>query len=206
MSHATQVGPDTVVTLAYTLYGEDGEVIESTGEGDPGLEYVHGYGQIVPGLERAVEGMVAGQERSVVVQPADAYGDYDDEGVFEVSREDFPEPDQVKVDDEFVAEGDDGDQLALRVVEIRPEGFLVDANHPLAGENLKFDLEVLDVRPATAAEIAEAEEALDEGEGGCCDDPSHHHGEGDDHADHAASDVVPLGRKPAKTPPTGGAT
>lgn len=198
MSLATQVGPDTVVTLAYTLYGEDGEVIESTGEGDPGLEYVHGYGQIVPGLESAVEGMIAGQERSVVVQPADAYGDYDDEGVFEVSREDFPEPDQVKVDDEFVAEGDDGDQLALRVVEIRPEGFLVDANHPLAGETLRFEVKIVGVRPATEDEIAKAEAELEEDEA-CCGDPSHHHDHDHDHA-HEGDELVTLKRGPGHGP------
>ena len=81
MSLTTQVGPDTVVTLAYTLFGEDGEVIEKTGEGEPGLEYVHGYGQIVPGLERAVEGMSAGQERSVVVPASAVHVDSAGEGV-----------------------------------------------------------------------------------------------------------------------------
>lgn len=184
MSLSTQVGPDTVVTLAYTLFGEDGEVIEKTGEGEPGLEYVHGYGQIVPGLERAVEGMSVGQERSVVVPPEEGYGDYDDEGVFEVAREDFPNPERVEVDDEFVAEGPDGDSLALRVVEIRPEGFLVDANHPLAGETLRFQVRVLSVRPATDDEIAKAEAEIEEDDA-CCGDPSHHHDhdhEGHDHA------------------------
>jgi len=174
MTLATQVGPDTFVTLAYTLYDEEGEVIERTGADDP-LTYVHGYGQIVPGLERALEGMARGATRSVVVPPEEAYGEYDDEGFFEVPRSEYPELGEVEVDDELVAEGPHGEEIVMRVVGVTDELLMVDANHPLAGTTLRFEIEILDVRPATEEEIADAEEELEllaEG----CDDPTHDHG------------------------------
>ena len=196
MSLATQVGPDTHVTLAYTLYGEDGEIIEKTDAGEP-VTYVHGYGQIVPGLERGLEGLTQGQKRTVQVKPEDGYGEYDDEGVFEVDPSEFPDPKAIQVDDEFLAESPDGDSLALRVVEVRDDAVVVDANHPLAGVALKFEVEVLDVRAATAEEIAEAEAELEEDDA-CCDDPDHDHG----HEHGEAAPLVGLGKKPTSGQPS----
>lgn len=174
MTLATQVGPDTFVTLAYTLYDEEGEIIESTSADDP-LTYVHGYGQLVPGLERALEGLKVGEKRSIVVPPEEGYGEYDDEGFFEVPREEYPELGDAQVDDEVVAEGPHGEEVVMRVVGVSDEIISLDANHPLAGTQLRFDVQILDVRAATEEEIAEAEEDLelfDEG----CDDPTHDHG------------------------------
>jgi FKBP-type peptidyl-prolyl cis-trans isomerase SlyD len=160
MNLGTQIGPDTFVKLAYTLYGEDGEEIDRTDDLTP-LAYLHGYGQIVPGLERGVEGMSKGDSRSVVVPAAEGYGEYDDEAVFEVDRSDFPRPDEVAAGAEFVAESDDGDGIPLTVLEVKTDCCLVDANHPLAGETLRFEVTVLDVRPATDGEIRKAEQALE---------------------------------------------
>jgi FKBP-type peptidyl-prolyl cis-trans isomerase SlyD len=159
MTYGMQVGPDTFVTLAYTLYGEDGEVIDRTDEEQP-LSYLHGYGQIVPGLERGIEGMSKGDRRSIVVQAEDGYGEYDSEMVFEVDKSDFPRPDQVAVGDEFVAESDGEEAVSMTVVEVHEDSCLVDTNHPLAGEVLRFEVTVLDIRPATDGEIRKAEEAL----------------------------------------------
>ena len=159
MPFGMQVGPDTFVTLAYTLYGEDGEVIDRTDDEIP-LSYLHGYGQLVPGLERGLEGMSKGDLRSVVVQAHEGYGEYDPEAVFEVDKTDFPRPSEIAVGDEFVAESDDGDAISLTVVEVNEESCLVDTNHPLAGEVLRFEVTVLDVRPATDGEIKKAEETL----------------------------------------------
>jgi FKBP-type peptidyl-prolyl cis-trans isomerase SlyD len=161
MTYGMQVGPDTFVTLAYTLYGEDGEVIDRTDDEEP-LSYVHGYGQLVPGLERGMEGMSKGDLRSVVVPAKDAYGEYDSEAIFEVDKSEFPRPGEVAVGDEFFAESDDGEGVELTVVEVHDETCLVDANHPLAGEDLRFEVTVLDVRPATDGEIRKAEGALAE--------------------------------------------
>jgi FKBP-type peptidyl-prolyl cis-trans isomerase SlyD len=159
MTFGMQVGPDTFVTLAYTLYDEDGDVIDQTDAEEP-LSYLHGYGQLVPGLERGIEGMGKGDLRSVVVPAKDGYGEYDPEGVFEIERNDFPQPSEVAVGDEFVAESDDGHGISLTVLEVNGDSCIVDTNHPLAGEVLRFDVTVLDVRAATDGEIKKAEAAM----------------------------------------------
>lgn len=179
MPAGMQIGPDTFVTLSYTLYDEDGDVIDSTDEDEP-LSYMHGYGQIVPGLERGLEGRSKGDARTVEVSAADGYGEYDPEAVFEIDRSEFPRPDEVAVGDEFVAESEDGEGIPLTVLEVKGDSCVVDANHPLAGEKLRFEVTVLDVRAATDGEIRKAEEALEAEE---CDHEEH-------------GDLVPLGRKP----------
>ena len=159
MTFGMQVGPDTFVTLAYTLYDEDGDVLDRTDDEEP-LSYLHGYGQLVPGLERGIEGMTKGALRSVVVQPADGYGEYEPEAVFEIERSDFPRPHEIAAGDEFVAESDDGQGIALTVLEVNGDSCIVDTNHPLAGEVLRFEVTVLDVRAATDGEIRKAEQAM----------------------------------------------
>jgi len=159
MSPATQVGPDTFVTLAYTLYDEDGDVLDCSDEEAP-LSYLHGYGQIVPGLERALEGMVRGNERSVIVAPEDGYGEYDPEAVLEIDRTDFPAGGEVSVGDQFLADSDDGETVPMTILEVKADACIVDTNHPLAGETLRFEITVIDVRPATDRELADAEQVL----------------------------------------------
>ena len=159
MTFGMQVGPDTFVTLAYTLYDEDGDVLDRTDDDQP-LSYLHGYGQLVPGLERGIEGMTKGQLRSVVVQPGDGYGEYEPEAVFEIERSDFPRPGEIAAGDEFVAESDDGQGIALTVLEVKGDSCIVDTNHPLAGEVLRFEVTVLDVRAATDGEIRKAEQTM----------------------------------------------
>jgi FKBP-type peptidyl-prolyl cis-trans isomerase SlyD len=159
MNYSTQVGPDAYVTLAYTMYGEDGDVLDSTDEDEP-LTYLHGYGQIIAGLERRLEGMVRGDERSVTIPPAEAYGEYHREAVLEVEKSDFPDPASIVVGDEYMAEADDGEMLPMTVIEVNDDHCIVDTNHPLAGETLRYEVTVLDVRPATDHEIRAAEEAL----------------------------------------------
>jgi FKBP-type peptidyl-prolyl cis-trans isomerase SlyD len=179
------VGPDTVVTLSYTLFDEQGEAVDGVPASDP-LVYVHGYAQILPGLEKALTGLRAGDKKELTVEAADAFGEHDEEGIFEVDKEDFPDASEVTVGDEFVAQGPDGEPLAMRVVEIRAEGFLVDTNHPLAGKRVRFAVEVASVRAAEEAEIAEAQAELEEhvhGEG--C---GHDHGDGHHHHHHAHAD------------------
>jgi FKBP-type peptidyl-prolyl cis-trans isomerase SlyD len=159
MHFDTQVGPDTFVTLAYTLYGEDGDVLDSADPEEP-LSYLHGYGQLIAGLERRLEGMVSGDARSVVLPPGEGYGEYHREAVLEVERADFPDPASIAVGDEYVAESDDGEMLSMTVLEVNEDNCIVDTNHPLAGETLRYEVTVLDVRPATDSEIRAAEEAI----------------------------------------------
>jgi FKBP-type peptidyl-prolyl cis-trans isomerase SlyD len=180
------IGPDTVVTLSYVLFDEHGESVDLATEAEP-MTYVHGYGQIVPGLERALTGLHAGDRREIVVEPEEAFGEHEDDGVFEVDRADFPDPGEVELGDEFVAQGPDGEPLAMRVVEILSDGFRVDTNHPLAGQTVRFEVHVSGVRAASEDEIAEAQaelEGIAEGDHeGCSCGHEHADGEGGDHAE-----------------------
>jgi FKBP-type peptidyl-prolyl cis-trans isomerase SlyD len=194
---ALPVASDTFVTLSYVLFDERGEAVDRATEESP-LEYVHGYAQIVPGLERCLEGMVAGERRAFTIDSAEAFGDRDDEAVFEVDKADFPEG-EVGMGDEFVAEGPDGEPIAMRVVEVLDDAYVVDTNHPLAGQRVRFEVAVSAVRLASEDEIARAqtelEERLEDHDGACCEHDGPH-----DHADHAPHDhddgLLRLSRKP----------
>jgi len=157
------VEPNARVVLRYTLRSEDDDVLD-TSEGPDGepIVYVHGYGMLVPGLERALAGLRAGDTREVVVPPEEGYGEHDEELVMEVDRKEMPRPEAVAVGDELVAENEEGDEAILRVVEVSPEAVVLDGNHPLAGATLRYSVTVEDVRAATADEIAEAAEAFDD--------------------------------------------
>ncbi len=150
-----RIGKDAYVVLDYVLYDEDGDVLEATDdEGGRPIGFVWGYGTLVPGRERAIQGMAAGETRDVEVAPDDAYGQHDPDLERWVDRSDLP--DDLALDDELVGEDAAGEELTLRVVEIEGDAVLLDANHPLAGEPLRFDVMVRAVRPATPAEIADA--------------------------------------------------
>lgn len=156
------IQPNSHVVLEYTLHDENGELLDSSSAagGEP-IVYVHGYGMIVPGLEAALAGMRAGETKEVVVPPEDAFGDQDPELVLEIDRSDCPKPDDVKPGDEMVAESPDGDEAVMRVVEVKQDTVVVDANHPLAGKTLRYSVYVREVRPATDEEIADAAAAFE---------------------------------------------
>ena len=141
-----------VVRMHYILTDEGGEVLDRSGPGGP-LEYLHGYGAIVPGLERALEGVESGHKATVRVAPEDAYGPYDPGAVFEVPREAFPEGVDLRPGLEVESDTPDG-PLTFVVSKLTPGGAILDANHPLAGKTLQFDVEIVDVRDATPEEIA----------------------------------------------------
>lgn len=149
---SAEIGPGMRVRIHYTLRDGRGNLLEST-DGDDPHEFVWGFGVIVPGLEKALEGSRPGDVVNVSVPPEDAYGFRDDTDVFEVDRGEFPDPTAVVVGQEFTAEGDDGTTLAMRVVELHDDHVVVDANHPLAGETLNFQVRVVDVREATPDEV-----------------------------------------------------
>lgn len=145
---------DAYVVLDYVLYDDDGDVIEATDdEGGRPIGFVHGYGTLVAGLEDAIVGMTDGDTKEVAVPPEQGYGRHDESLEHWVDRSDFP-PD-VALDDEFEAEDGRGEQITLRVVEVADDALLVDANHPLAGETLRFEVMIRSVRPATAAELGD---------------------------------------------------
>lgn len=148
------VSKDTVVSFHYTLKNSKGEVLDSS-EGREPLVYLHGYGQIVPGLESALVGKVAGGDRfSVVVQPEDGYGVRHDELVISVPKEQWTLPDSVGVDEVIELQANNGERTLARIIEISSDSVTLDANHPLAGEALHFEVQLTAVRAATKEEIS----------------------------------------------------
>src|SRR5688572_29964847 len=117
---------------------------------------------IVPGLEVGIIGLKVGEEKEVVVSPDEGFGEHDEELVLEVDRADFPRPAEVQVGDEMVAESPEGEEAIMRVVEVKDDTVVVDANHPLAGKTLRYKVKVREIREGTEAEIAEAARAFDE--------------------------------------------
>lgn len=146
-----KIAKDCVVTLDYTLTDEDGEILDSS-EGDEPLVYLHGHGDIVPGLERALNGHQVGDQVDVDVSPEDGYGDWDEDLVDVVGKEDFDDPEELEVGAQFEVDTDEGVRVAT-VIEMEGEDITVDLNHPLAGMNLHFAVKVLDVRAASAEEL-----------------------------------------------------
>ncbi len=159
-----KIANDMAVAIHYTLTDNDGEVLDSSIGGEP-LEYLQGHDNIIPGLENALLDCVVGDKKVVVVQPADGYGEHDEELVQEVPREMFSGIDVIEVGMEFQVEGPHGPQF-VEVVKVDADNITVDGNHGLAGKVLNFDVEVVAVRAAT-------EEELDHGH--IHGDGCHHH-------------------------------
>jgi FKBP-type peptidyl-prolyl cis-trans isomerase SlyD len=147
------VGKDTVVTFHYTLKNKSGEVLDSS-EGSNPLVYLHGYSQIVPGLEDALVGKTTGASLQVTVDPADGYGERREEMVITLPRKQSNLPEDIEVDYIVELVSPDGDELPARVVKLTETEITLDANHPLAGETLFFDIQLTDVRVATAEEVS----------------------------------------------------
>lgn len=117
------------------------------------MAYLHGYASIVPGLEKALEGKTSGEKLEVTVPPVEAYGLRDERRMGQVDRSIFPEGAEIKPGMRFRASSQHGSDLVV-VVAVDGDTITVDANHPLAGETLKFNVTIREVRPATAEEIA----------------------------------------------------
>ncbi|HMT21351.1 MAG TPA: peptidylprolyl isomerase [Promineifilum sp.] len=148
------VADGLVVSLAYTLRLDDGEEIDSATSDDP-LVYLHGAQNIIPGLEQALTGMKIGDARSVTVQPVDAYGEFDEEAFELVPYDAFPA--DVDLEEGMglqMVDGETGRQVEAFISELLDDGALLDLNHPLAGEILHFNVEVVGLRRATTDEIA----------------------------------------------------
>lgn len=146
-----QISPNKVVSIHYTLKNDAGQVLDSS-EGREPLSYLQGAGNIVPGLEKALEGKSAGEKVDVKVAPEEGYGPRHDGLVQDVPRDAFQGVDEVKPGMQFHAQGPSG-PLVVTVIESDAETIKVDGNHPLAGETLHFDVEVTDVREATEEEM-----------------------------------------------------
>jgi len=156
MSSSTyQLGPGMWARLGYQVFDAEGEPVET---GDSELCCLIGYGVLFPALEDKLEGLSQGASRSVVLKPEQAFGLRNPEAQVEVDRSDFP--DDVAAGDCYEAEDEEGRPVLLQVLDVSAEGVLVDSNHPLAGQSLRFEVEAREVRPATDAELSEAEARL----------------------------------------------
>jgi FKBP-type peptidyl-prolyl cis-trans isomerase SlyD len=158
------IAQNSVVTIHYTLKDDAGEVIDSSREGDP-IAYLHGHGNLVPGLERELEGKSTGDKVNVSVTPEHGYGEYDKQLVQQVPRRALQGIPNVRVGMRLQAQTPQGPR-AVVVTRLVGDMVTIDGNHPLAGKNLNFDVEITDVRDATEEEL---EHGHVHGEGG------HHH-------------------------------
>jgi FKBP-type peptidyl-prolyl cis-trans isomerase SlyD len=159
-----------IVELDYKLKDEDGGVVEESANGGP-MSYLHGYGEIPPGLEKRLDGVEVGAKLEVTLMPGEAFGDYDPDKILAVPRDQFPADAEIVPGDVItvsVADDDDPEsesgEMDTRVVEISPDAIVLDANHPYAGKKMMFDLKVLSVREASEEELAEHEQDDDEEE------------------------------------------
>lgn len=148
-----EIANNTVVSIDYTLTDDDGQVID-TSEGREPLEYLHGHQNIIPGLEKAIEGKAEGDELKVAVDPEEGYGPYREELVQDVPREAFDGVDKVEPGMTFRAESNAG-PMTVTVKEVGDETVKVDGNHMLAGQTLNFQVAVKDVREATEEEVSQ---------------------------------------------------
>ncbi|EYU14739.1 peptidylprolyl isomerase [Photorhabdus luminescens] len=177
-----KVAKDLVVSLAYQVRTEDGVLVDESPASAP-LDYLHGRGSLISGLEKALEGREAGESFDVSVQADDAYGQYDDNLVQRVPKDVFVGVDELEVGMRFLADTDMG-PVPVEITAVEDEHVVVDGNHMLAGQNLKFNVEVIAIREATEEELAHGHvhgaHGHEHGEGGCCgghghDDGHHHH-------------------------------
>lgn len=146
-----QIADNCVVSFHYTLTNDRGEVLDSSDGGEP-LAYLHGCGNIIPGLEKALAGRQAGDKLNVKVAPADGYGERDERLVQDVPRGAFQGVGDIRAGMSFTAQGPQGAQR-VTVTRVVGDTVTVDGNHPLAGEALNFDVAIAEVRAATSEEL-----------------------------------------------------
>lgn len=159
--------------MDYSLRNDAGVVLDQSQPGQP-LSYLHGYQNIIPGLENALTGKSIGEQVEVRVSPGEGYGETNPALEQVVPRERFQGIEQIEVGMQFQASTDQG-VVSVRVVRVEDETVTVDGNHPLAGEFLNFTVTIQEVRLATEEELAhghihQSGGCCGGGSGGCCDD------------------------------------
>ncbi len=147
-----QIAANSVVLFHYTLTNAAGEQLDSSAGQEP-LGYLHGAGNIIPGLENALAGKSVGDKLNVTVAPEEAYGTIKDELIQEVDRANFEGIDEIEPGMQFMAQTPWGQQ-PVTVVKVEGDVITLDGNHPLAGETLTFDVEVVEVRAASEEELS----------------------------------------------------
>jgi FKBP-type peptidyl-prolyl cis-trans isomerase SlyD len=147
-----KIAKDRVVAIEYTIRNQAGDVVD-TSDGRGPLVYLHGHDQIVPGVESAIDGLEAGKDIEVSIDPGDAYGERDPGAILILPRSAFPAGEDLEAGTMFRAFRSDGRPVIFSVIEASEEHVVVDANHPLAGQTLKVNVIVLSVRTATGDEL-----------------------------------------------------
>jgi len=148
------VADNLVVSLNYQLSLDNEEVIDYSEKDEP-LEYLHGYKNIIPGLESQLTGMAIGEEKKVSVAPEQGYGTIDPEGVTEYPRDTFPDSLKLEVGEPIsMRDSESGESFQAYVTEIHPEKVMLDFNHPLAGETLHFKVRIAGLREPTSEELS----------------------------------------------------
>jgi FKBP-type peptidyl-prolyl cis-trans isomerase SlyD len=174
------VAKNRVISISYTLTDDNNRIIDST-SGSESFDYLHGFENIIPGLEQALEGKNQGDRFSVTIPAAKAYGERDNRMILDVPRNRFQDAESVKKGMQFYVETAQGVQL-VTVTQVADQTVTIDGNHPLAGLDLTFDVTVDGVREASAGELAHGHihahghshedcgdcESGSEGCGGCC--------------------------------------
>ncbi len=145
------IGDDMVVSVAYTLT-VDGDNVESASADDP-LEYLHGFEEIIPGLEKKLTGKKVGDKFSVTLAPEDAYGEYDEDDVEELEIDDFPDDEVLVPGMELLLEDEDGYIMEGTIKSVEGDVITVDMNPIYAGKSVTYDIEILGLRHATKEEI-----------------------------------------------------
>lgn len=142
-----------VITFHYTLTDKKGNKLDSSREQNEPMMFMTGSGHIIPGLERQIETLGKGEKKTVVVAPSEGYGEFDQQLIMDVNRDRFPADAKIKVGDRFQAGSREEPGPVFTVTNVTDKAVTVDGNHPLAGQELTFDVEIMESRAATADEI-----------------------------------------------------
>ena len=157
-----KITADQAITLNYILKDDDGVVIDESS--DSSFIYLHGHNNIIPGLETALEGKEKGDSFSLVIEPKDAYGEYNPAITQVIPRESFGDA-ELEVGMQFHAESEDAQPVLITISEINGDDITIDGNPALAGVTLHYDVDVMDIRAATADELSHGH--IHSPDGGC---------------------------------------
>jgi FKBP-type peptidyl-prolyl cis-trans isomerase SlyD len=141
-----------VIKFNYTLKDDGGTILDSSENKEP-LSYLKGANTILPKLEETLNGMIIGSKKNVKLEAKEAYGEYKEEAVQVVKKEQFPKEAELTVGASYLANSPDGNQMPFVITDVKEQDVTVDFNHPLAGKDLEFDVELIDVRDATPEEM-----------------------------------------------------
>jgi FKBP-type peptidyl-prolyl cis-trans isomerase SlyD len=149
-----KIQKNSAVSFHYSLTDDDGNAVDSSAGADP-LAYLHGAGNIIPGLEKALEGKSVGDSLQVTVAAAEGYGEVQPELIQEVPKSAFQGVDNIEIGMQFEAQTNQGGTVPVIITAVTEQTVTVDGNHPLAGKNLNFDVTIEQVREASEEELSQ---------------------------------------------------